>query len=141
MLCLRDHLAPIPQSAFFLGCVLGSLLSGLLSYFLGRRLTLYLAVFLVAVFGILGALSVVFTMYVVMRLLTGIFVQIAVTVSHTWILELTGPDHRDYLPAYTNLFSIAGAAWLPLLFSIMLDWRWLEGFLSVLALLPLLYLW
>ena len=141
MLCLTDHLVPIPQSAFFLGCVLGSLLSGVLNYFLGRRLTLHLTVALVALFGVLSAMSVVFTMYVIMRLLTGIFVQVSITVSHTWILELTGPDHRGSLPVYTTLFAIAGTAWLPVLFAIMLDWRWLEGFVSLLALGPLLYLW
>lgn len=136
-----DHLVPVSQSAFFLGCVLGSLLSGVVSHCFGRRLPLHVTVFLVTVFGILSALSVVFDMYVVVRFLGGIFVQISIDISHTWILELTGPDHRGYTPAYTSLFSIAAAAWLPFLFSIILDWRWLEGFLSLLALVPLLYLW
>ena len=141
MLCSTDHLVPIPQSAFFLGCVLGSLLSGIVSYCFGRRLGLHIAIFFVAAFGVLSGLAVVLPMYVFTRFFVGVFVQMSLLISHTWILELTTPEHRGYMPTYIALFSIAGAAWLPCIFAILLDWRSFEAFLSLLTLVPLLYLW
>lgn len=141
MLCLTDHLVPVPQSFFFGGCVLGSLLSGIVSYCFGRRIGLHITIFFMAAFGVLSGLAVVFSMYVFTRFFVGVFVQMSLLISHTWILELTPPENRGYAPSYTALFSIAGAAWLPFVSSVLPDWRWFEGFLSLLALVPLFYLW
>lgn len=100
------------NSCALLGCLIGSLLSGMLSDWLGRKRLLLVSAFLFAVSSVLTGWAGTFTLFVVWRIAGGVAIGMASNLSPMYIAEVAPAHLRGRLVAVNQLtivFGILGA--------------------------------
>jgi len=100
------------MSSALVGCLLGSLVSGILSDRFGRKKLLILAGFLFTGTGILTALAPDFTFFVINRLLGGVAIGLASNLSPMYIAEISPAEVRGKFVSVNQLnivFGVLGA--------------------------------
>ncbi|AML56482.1 Major myo-inositol transporter IolT [Serratia rubidaea] len=136
------HLTPAETgwavSNVVLGCVLGAFGAGPLAGRYGRKKALVLAALLFTISAVGAALATTFTWFVIYRMIGGLAVGIAATVSPMYMSEVSPKDMRgralsmqqfaivfgQILIFYVNfkIASYASEAWL-----VEMGWRWMIG--------------
>jgi sugar porter (SP) family MFS transporter len=96
------------NSCALLGCLLGSLLSGAISDFLGRKKLLIISAVLFAVSSALTGWSMTFLWFVVWRILGGVAIGVASNVSPMYIAEISPAYMRGKLVAINQLTVVIG---------------------------------
>ncbi|TQI77772.1 SP family xylose:H+ symportor-like MFS transporter [Serratia fonticola] len=121
-----------------IGCVVGAFAAGPLAGRYGRKKALIVAALLFTISAIGAALAVTFTWFVIYRIIGGLAVGIAATVSPMYMSEVSPKDMRgralsmqqfaivfgQIVIFYVNfkIASLASEAWL-----VEMGWRWMIG--------------
>ncbi|XP_042400642.1 organic cation/carnitine transporter 4-like [Zingiber officinale] len=131
------------QSAFFLGCMIGSGVFGHLSdSFLGRKGSLIVVCILNAIFGFLTSISPAYWFYLALRFLTGFSTGGVGLCAFVLATEPIGPSKRGVAGMSTFYFFSAGIALLAAIAYLFDSWRLLyvvtslPSLLFVLMILP-----
>ncbi|MBV8817485.1 MAG: sugar porter family MFS transporter [Acidobacteriaceae bacterium] len=96
------------NSCALLGCLVGSLMSGVMSERLGRKKMLILSALLFAVSSVFTGLAPQFRYFVVWRIIGGVAIGIASNVSPTYIAEVSPAPWRGRLVALNQLTIVVG---------------------------------
>ncbi|ESQ76890.1 sugar porter family MFS transporter [Asticcacaulis sp. YBE204] len=96
------------NSCALLGCLVGSIIAGLLSDRFGRKPLLILSAFLFAVSSILTGWATSFDLFIVWRILGGVAIGMASNVSPTYIAEVAPPAWRGRLVTLNQLTLVVG---------------------------------
>jgi sugar porter (SP) family MFS transporter len=96
------------MSSALVGCLLGSLVSGVMSDRFGRKKLLILAALLFTVTGILTALAPDFTFFVINRLLGGVAIGLASNLSPMYIAEISPAEVRGKFVSVNQLTIVIG---------------------------------
>lgn len=96
------------NSCALLGCLLGSILSGLITVRSGRKKLLLLAALLFAVSSLLTGLATSFVLFVVWRVFGGIAIGIASNISPTYIAEVSPAQWRGRLVSLNQMTLVTG---------------------------------
>lgn len=96
------------MSSALVGCLFGSLLSGIISDKFGRKKLLILSGFLFAITSIGTALSNCFTLFVSARLLGGVAIGLASTLAPMYIAELSPAPLRGRFVSVNQLAIVIG---------------------------------
>lgn len=126
LVCDQKYKVGVLQSAFFIGCMLGSGIFGNLSdSSLGRKGVLRLVCICNAILGFLTAFSPNFWVYLILRLLTGISTGGVGLSSFVLATEPVGPSKRGPVGMSTFYFFSLGIVVLPALSYLSGSWRYL----------------
>ena len=96
------------NSCALLGCLIGSICSGVLSDAIGRKKLLILAAFLFGVSSIATGWSHTFDAFIIWRILGGVAIGIASNVSPTYIAEIAPAQWRGRLVTLNQLTIVVG---------------------------------
>jgi MFS transporter, SP family, xylose:H+ symportor len=96
------------NSCALLGCLVGSLISGVLSDKLGRKLLLLASAVLFGVSSILTGWASTFTLFVIWRILGGVAIGMASNLSPMYIAEVAPANMRGRLVAINQLTIVLG---------------------------------
>jgi sugar porter (SP) family MFS transporter len=96
------------NSCALLGCLIGSVCSGILSDWIGRKKLLIVAAFLFGVSSIATGWSHSFDTFIVWRILGGVAIGIASNVSPTYIAEIAPAQWRGRLVTLNQLTVVVG---------------------------------
>jgi sugar porter (SP) family MFS transporter len=97
------HLVGWANSSALLGCLVGSLVSGVLSDRIGRKKMLVAGALLFAVSSILTGWSTSFDLFVIWRIAGGIAIGVASNLSPTYVSEVSPPSWRGRMVAIYQL--------------------------------------
>ena len=138
LLCDQSHWARLPQSIYFAGTTLSSLIMGGFGDKHGRRLLTLLCIGLSVLFSGFSAVATNVYIYIAMRFCLGFAIQGIVLGSTVWIFEVLGPDRRSRLQAMTSLFCVAGGMLLPGMSLLFPNWRHFLMVSTLATVLPLI---
>jgi len=96
------------MSSALIGCVLGAILSGVIADKIGRKKSLLIAAVLFTVSALGTGYTDVFTVFVVYRLLGGIGIGLASTLSPMYIAEIAPAKYRGRFVAINQLTIVIG---------------------------------
>jgi SP family xylose:H+ symportor-like MFS transporter len=96
------------NSCALLGCLIGSIFSGGMSDWLGRKRMLILAAVLFTISSLLTGLATSFVMFVVWRIAGGVAIGVASNVSPVYIAEISPAQWRGRLVALNQLTIVVG---------------------------------
>jgi sugar porter (SP) family MFS transporter len=96
------------MSCALIGCLFGSLLSGITSERLGRKPSLFLAALLFALSSLLTAAAGSFTSFIVWRIAGGLAIGLASSLSPMYIAEVAPAAIRGRLVCMNNLTNVLG---------------------------------
>ncbi len=128
-------------SSILVGAVIGSIVSGVVSRFLGRRRAILISAFIFIVGALLSAASISYEMLISIRIFLGISLGIASFTAPLYLAEIAPKKIRGFLIALYQLMITIGilAAFLSdTLFSYIESWRWMLGITMVPALIMFL---
>jgi sugar porter (SP) family MFS transporter len=103
-----EQLVGWANSCALVGCLLGSILSGVLADRFGRKKLLILSAFLFAISSVLTGWAPAFTWFVVWRICGGVAIGIASNVSPMYIAEVSPAPWRGRLVALNQLTIVVG---------------------------------
>jgi sugar porter (SP) family MFS transporter len=104
----NEFLSGWANSCAILGCLIGSLLSGAMSDFFGRKKLLIGSAVLFAVSSVLTGWSITFSWFVVWRIFGGVAIGMASNVSPMYIAEIAPAHIRGRLVAINQLTIVLG---------------------------------
>jgi sugar porter (SP) family MFS transporter len=96
------------NSCALLGCLAGSMVSGVISGRFGRKIGLLLSAFLFAISSVLTGWAPTFTAFVVWRILGGVAIGMASGISPMYIAEVSPAQWRGRLVALNQLTIVLG---------------------------------
>ncbi|XP_077381420.1 solute carrier family 22 member 7-like isoform X2 [Festucalex cinctus] len=127
LVCERRRLSGAMTTVFFVGLMLGAAVSGTLSDRFGRKTTVLVSYVTTAFFGLASALSYNFTMFAVMRFLTGFGCSGVIVVTMVLCLEWTDNRHRTTLGILLGLEWCVNTMLLAALAYFVNEWRYLSA--------------
>jgi len=110
------------NSCALVGCLVGALTAGALSDRFGRRRPLILAALLFAVTSIGNALAPTFTVFILWRMLGGVAIGLASSLSPMYICEISPAAMRGRLVSVNQLTIVVG-----ILFAQVINWCLVRG--------------
>jgi len=96
------------MSAALLGCMMGALIAGTMSDYLGRKNTLILTSVLFIISALGTALSNLLDIFVLFRIMTGLAIGMASTVAPIYIAEVSPQETRGRMVAINQLAIVIG---------------------------------
>ncbi|XP_056136456.1 solute carrier family 22 member 7-like [Lampris incognitus] len=142
LVCDRRGENKATATIFFVGVMFGAIFFGSLSDRFGRRIMLLVSYISGLVFGVASALSTSFTMFMVLRFLTGFSITGIVIVSTVLNVEWVDIEHRKLVGVIDSLSWTFGSTVLPSIAYFVTDWRWLTiSITSPLALAIITWRW
>ncbi|CAH1781929.1 unnamed protein product [Owenia fusiformis] len=141
LVCGDIGLRSSASSIFFAGRLVGALMFGQLSDFVGRKLSFFIAVVLQCAIGTGAAFSPSLIIFYVLYFFQGVM-QVGVYLS-AYVLgsEILGPKFRTYWGVGNQYFYAIGQMLLALLGYLIRDWRYIEIAISAPLVLYLTYWW
>ncbi|KAG7301083.1 hypothetical protein JYU34_015479 [Plutella xylostella] len=131
LICDRQPLASLATSALQLGMLVGSVVFGHVSDRYGRKNAIVITLTLEAVAVASSAAVPYFWLYLVLRLLTGVFVGGTLVCTYVYLVELSGKSFRLYLMGLQEVSFVLGYMVVPIVAYYERDWRYLQLVTSV----------
>ena len=142
LVCERKGLRATAQSLFMVGVLAGSYLFGWLSDKMGRKVSFFISVVVMAVFGLLSGLVPEYWSFVVMRMVVGASTSGVFLVAYVLAMEMVGPRYRVVAGTLCQYYYTAGYIFMAAVaYSLNQDWHLLQVVLSLPCLLFLSYWW
>lgn len=95
-------------SSALVGCIIGAPLSAIMSEKYGRKKTLLLAAFLFVISAMGTAMAGSFSAFVMFRIVGGLGIGLAATISPMYIAEISPPDRRGKMVVVNQLMIVIG---------------------------------
>ncbi|CAK1585777.1 unnamed protein product [Parnassius mnemosyne] len=137
----QEWLRALAGTLSSVGTLLVLPITGYISDRFGRRMALVISVFNLALFGLIRAFSVNYTMYLVLQLLQTTFGAGTFSSAYIFAAELVGPKYRVITSATSSsMFAVGqvvlgGVAWL------VQPWRYMIMALHIPCFLIIIYFW
>ena len=142
LVCERKGLRATAQSLFMVGVLAGSYFFGWLSDKMGRKVSFFASVVVMAVFGILSGLVPEYWSFIVMRMVVGASTSGVFLVAYVLAMEMVGPRYRVVAGTLCQYYYTAGYIFMAAVaFTLNQDWHVLQIVLSAPCLLFLSYWW
>ncbi|XP_072025827.1 solute carrier family 22 member 15-like [Amphiura filiformis] len=139
--CDKDIYAKAAQSVLMAGVLVGSVLSGHLSDYFGRKIVLHAALVLEALSGMAMALSWNYYLVVFFWFMVGIFNQGLLNSSYVLLSEIFPPEVRTMsTPIVGIIWGVAVTTFTPVAY-LLPNWRHYELFVSLLCLIAIPMWW
>ncbi|XP_035680041.1 organic cation transporter protein-like isoform X1 [Branchiostoma floridae] len=141
LVCENQALNNLAQAMYMLGVLIGSIGFGQLSDIIGRKKTMFLAIFVQVVFGVATIFAPNYAAFVIFRLIVGGGVLGAFLSGFVIVTELVGADKRTLVGTLLQgAFSAANMALAGIAYAIR-DWRTLQLVVSVPNVAMLFFWW
>ncbi|KAK3747306.1 hypothetical protein QZH41_016938, partial [Actinostola sp. cb2023] len=139
LICKRAHLRAMTQAVYNAGLLVGSVGFGIFSDHYGRRITTFLSLFLMIVFGLGSTFANSLTLFAVMRFGSGLCTAAGLLVKFVYCMEICPLSYRTAMGALCNLFVVIGALILTLIAYLIRDWRYLMLAITLPGIPPLIF--
>ncbi|XP_066289672.1 organic cation transporter protein-like [Branchiostoma lanceolatum] len=141
LVCENQALNNLAQAMYMLGVLIGSIGFGQLSDIIGRKKTMFLAIFVQVVFGVATIFAPNYAAFVIFRLIVGGGVLGAFLSGFVIVTELVGADKRTLVGTLLQgAFSAANMLLAGIAYAIR-DWRTLQLVISVPNVAMLFFWW
>ncbi len=122
-------------SCIIWGAIVGNLVAGPLSDYIGRKKSLLIAALLFTATGLFCAFANNITVFIIGRIIGGLGVGIAILVAPVYIAEIAPAEKRGWLVSFNQLLIVIGltAAYFSNYFILktvtdpFINWRWMLG--------------
>ncbi|XP_068177392.1 solute carrier family 22 member 7-like isoform X2 [Antennarius striatus] len=125
LVCERRGKNKATATIFFIGAMIGTVISGSLSDRFGRRIIILLSYLSVMFFGFASALSTSYVMFMVLRFFTGLCISGILIIAATLTVEWVDIEHRKLVGVIDSLAWTFGSAVFAGIAYLVTDWRWL----------------
>ena len=123
-MCDEADKLPLAQALFFVGSIVGGIISGYIADQFGRIPALIMCNLIPVIAGIMTAFSPNFAIFAFSRFLMGIGYENCFIIVYILLLEYVGPKYRSILGNLSMaIFYTAGTAILPWIAWSIGDWR------------------
>ncbi|KAJ7333880.1 hypothetical protein OS493_015973 [Desmophyllum pertusum] len=140
LICGRSHLKALTQALYMSGLLVGSVAFSVLSDHFGRRILVFLSIFLMAACGTVSGVSDCLSLFYLFRFGTGAATAGCLLVRFVYCMEITHLNNRTAGGMVNNIFVSIGFSTLSLLGYLIRDWRYLMLAVSLPG-APLLLCW
>ncbi|KAK3752716.1 hypothetical protein QZH41_018689, partial [Actinostola sp. cb2023] len=140
LICDRTHLKAMTQAVYMAGLLVGSIGFGVMSDKFGRRISIFLSIFLLAACGVASALADCLSLFALFRFAAGAACGGCLVARYVYCVELVATKHRTAAGFICNIFVSFGFDLLALMAYLIRDWRHLMLAVSLPA-APLLICW
>ncbi|KAI8504682.1 hypothetical protein Bbelb_178000 [Branchiostoma belcheri] len=141
LVCENQALNNLAQAMYMLGVLIGSIGFGQLSDIIGRKKTMFLAIFVQVVFGVATIFAPNYAAFVIFRLIVGGGVLGAFLSGFVIVTELVGADKRTLVGTLLQAaFSTANIVLAGIAYAVR-DWRTLQLVVSVPNIAMLFFWW
>ncbi|XP_068183443.1 solute carrier family 22 member 7-like isoform X2 [Antennarius striatus] len=123
LVCDRKILTKTSSTIFFLGVMVGAVALGYLSDKYGRKLTLLASFIMTILFGISSGFANSYSLFVVLRFLTGVGLTGISIISIVLSVEWVDVEHRSFIGVVGSLSPTVGGMMLAGLAFLIKDWR------------------
>ena len=142
LVCGDKGLRATAQSVFMVGVMLGSYIFGAMSDKLGRKLSFFVSVVVMAVFGILSGLVPEYWSFIVLRCVVGATTSGVFLVAYVLAMEMVGPRWRVAAGTLCQYYYTLGYLLMAAVaYLLNHDWHLLQVALSLPCVLFLSYWW
>lgn len=141
-MCDDAHKPPLAQALFFVGSIIGGIISGYIADRFGRIPAIILCHVNCALAGIATAFSPNFIVFAFSRFIMGMGFENCFTLVYVLMLEYVGPKYRSIVGNLSMaIFFTAGTTVLPWIAWLISDWRMFSLATSIPMLLVLFTHW
>ncbi|KAJ7333879.1 hypothetical protein OS493_015972 [Desmophyllum pertusum] len=140
LICDRSHLKAMTQSVYMAGLLVGSVSFSVLSDHFGRKISIFLSIFLMAACGTVSGVADCLSLFSLFRFGTGAATAGCLLVRFVYCMEIVHVNSRTAGGMVNNIFVSIGFSTLSLLGYLIRDWRYLMLAVSLPA-APLLLCW
>lgn len=142
LVCGNKGMRATAQSVFMIGVLIGSYLFGWLSDKLGRKISFFVSVVIMAVFGILSGLVPDYWSFIILRCVVGATTSGVFLVAYVLAMEMVGPKYRVVAGTLCQYYYTLGyLVMAAVAFLLNHNWHLLQVVLSAPCLLFLTYWW
>lgn len=126
LICDRRYLSALINTMYFVGVTVGGLLFGIIADKWGRRSTVFICLYCQGILGACLYFSHNVTVFIVLRVLQGFFVQGLQGSMYTLVQEFTPPRHLTFTGFGIEVFWAFGLIYLGGISYFVHDWRLLQ---------------
>ena len=142
LVCHRKGMRATAQAVFMAGVLVGSYLFGWLSDKMGRKISFFISLVVMAVFGILSGVMPEYWSFILMRMVVGASTSGVFLVAYVLAMEMVGPQYRVVAGTLCQYYYTAGYIFMSAVaYSLNQDWQSLQIVLSAPCILFLSYWW
>jgi len=142
LVCHRKGMRATAQAVFMAGVLVGSYLFGWLSDKMGRKISFFISLVVMAVFGILSGVMPEYWSFILMRMVVGASTSGVFLVAYVLAMEMVGPQYRVVAGTLCQYYYTAGYIFMSAVaYGLNQDWQSLQIVLSAPCILFLSYWW
>ena len=142
LVCGNKGMRATAQSVFMIGVLIGSYLFGYMSDKLGRKLSFFVSVVIMAVFGIASGLVTDYWSFIILRCVVGATTSGVFLVAYVLAMEMVGPRYRVVAGTLCQYYYTMGYLIMALVaYLLNHNWHLLQVALSAPCVLFLSYWW
>ena len=142
LVCGNKGMRATAQSVFMVGVLIGSYFFGWLSDKLGRKISFFVSVVIMAVFGIVSGLVPDYWSFIILRCVVGATTSGVFLVAYVLAMEMVGPRYRVVAGTLCQYYYTLGyLVMAAVAFLLNHNWHLLQVVLSAPCLLFLTYWW
>lgn len=140
LICDKSHLKAMTQAVYMAGVLVGSVAVGHISDRFGRRVSVFLSIAMLAVFGTSSAWADCLSLFAFLRFWAGVATAGCLLARFVYCMELSLTSNKTAVGFVNNTFIAVGFTALSLFAYLIRDWRYLVTALSIIN-APLLLFW